>query len=404
MGIYQYKALTQDGREVSGALEYPEERSVLAWLEDQGYIPVDIELRKDSAAGPARLVAGLGREYRKFSIIDFTQGLGMLLRAGLPVDKALTSLIAATSEPGSRKLLQQVERDIREGSSLSKALRRFEDLFGRLYISLIQAGEISGNLDASIERLSEYLERQHQLRERIVNATIYPIILLVVTVFSIVILMTVVMPKFKQLFADMDAELPAITQAFLATSDFLQDYGSLLSALLLGGGAALYLLRRNAAFAAALDRNLLKLPLIGSLIKKIQIARYAETLSIMLKCGIPIQKSLGASSEVVSNSWIRQQLSASASEIKEGASFSSAIGKYFPALTQQMVKIGEQAGNLDQTLANISRVIQHDVNRSIQRIIGVFEPLIIVTLGVIVAAVIGSIMVAVLGMNDLISG
>jgi general secretion pathway protein F len=404
MGIYQYKALTQDGHEVSGALEYPEERSVLAYLETQGYIPVDIELRKDSAAGPASLVEGLGREYRKFSIIDFTQGLGMLLRAGLPVDKALTSLIVATTEPKSRKLLEQVERDIREGSSLSKALRRFEGLFGRLYISLIQAGEISGNLDASIERLSEYLERQQQLRERIVNATIYPIILLTVTVLSIVILMTFVMPKFKQLFADMDAELPAITQAFLAASDFLRDYGSLLSAILLGSGAALYLLRRNAAFAAALDRLVLRLPLVGSLVNKVQIARYAETLSIMLKCGIPIQKSLGASSEVVTNSWIRQKLSASANEIKEGGSFSSAIGRYFPALTQQMVKIGEQAGSLDETLANISRVIQHDVNRSIQRIIGVFEPLIIVTLGIIVAAVIGSIMVAVLGMNDLISG
>ena len=149
------------------------------------------------------------------------------------MDKALTSLIAATTEAKSRKLLEQVERDIREGSSLSKALRRFENLFGRLYISLIQAGEISGNLEASIDRLTEYLERQSQLRERIVNATIYPIILLIVTVFSIVLLMVVVMPKFKQLFEDMDAELPAVTRAFLATSDFLQAYGFVISALLL---------------------------------------------------------------------------------------------------------------------------------------------------------------------------
>ena len=402
MGIYQYKALTQDGREVSGSLDYPEESSVLAFLETQGYIPVDIELSGDNAH--AVPVNALRREYRKFSVGDFTQGLGMLLRAGLPVDKALGSLIAATTEQGSRKLLQQVERDIREGSSLSKALRQFENLFGRLYISLIQAGEISGNLDASIERLSEYLESQNQLRERIVNALIYPVILLVVTVFSIALLMVVVMPKFKQLFEDMDAELPAVTRVFLATSDFLQAYGSVISALLLGLIAALLVLRRNAVFSALLDRAVLRLPWIGALVNKVEIARYAETLSIMLKCGIPIQKSLGASSHVVSNSWIRQQLSASADKIKEGSSFSAAIGQYFPSLTRQMVTVGEQAGNLDNALSNIARMIQQDVNRSIQRLIGVFEPLIIVTLGVIVAAVIGSIMVAVLGMNDLIAG
>ncbi len=403
MGIYQYRALTQDGREVSGALEYSEEGSVLAFLEAQGYIPIDIELRGDRAS-VGRSSGALRRQYRKFSISDFTQGLGMLLRAGLPVDKALTSLIAATNESQSRRLLEQLERDIREGSSLSKALRQFENLFGKLYISLIQAGEMSGNLDASIESLSEYLESQSQLRERVVNALIYPLILLVVTVFSIVLLMVVVMPKFKQLFEDMDAELPAVTQAFLATSDFLREYGSLISALLLGLIVAVSLGQRNPAFRVILDRFVLRLPWVGELVNKVQIARYAETLSIMLKCGIPIQKSLGASSRVVTNSWIRQQLSAAANEIKEGSSFSAAIGQYFPSLTRQMVTIGERAGSLDKTLSNIARMLQHDVNRSIQRIIGVFEPLIIVTLGVIVAAVIGSIMVAVLGMNDLIAG
>jgi len=404
MGVYLYKALTQDGREVSGSLEYPEERSVLAFLETQGYIPVDIELKKDNDSKPVDLASGTRRQYRKFSVIDFTQGLGMLLRAGLPVDKALTSLIAASTDQNSRKLLEQVERDIREGSSLSKALGQFEKLFGRLYLSLVQAGEISGNLDTSIEHLSAYLETQNELRDRIVNATIYPIILLIITLLSIVILMVVVMPKFKQLFEDMGAELPAVTQTFVSVSDFLQQYGTLICAFLLGLGAALFLFRGHTGFSTLLDRLALKLPLIGSLINKVQIARYAETLSMMLKCGIPIQKSLGASSQVITNSWIRQQFSAAASEIKEGGSFSSAIGKYFPALTQQMVRIGEEAGDLDNTLANIARIVQGDVNRSIQRIIGIFEPLIIVTLGVIVAAVIGSIMVAVLGMNELIAG
>lgn len=404
MGIYLYRALTQDGREVSGSLEYPEERSVLAYLESQGYIPVEIAPGKDGADGQANAGASLGREFRKFSVIDFTQGLGMLLRAGLPVDKALVSLTAASDDRGTRKLLEQVGRDIREGSSLSKALRRFEKLFGRLYVSLIQAGEITGNLDASIDRLTAYLESQQQLRERIVNAMIYPIILLIVTLFSIVLLMVVVMPKFKQLFEDMDAELPAVTQVFLSTSDFLRSYGSALCAVLLALAAAAFLLRRNAGFRALLDRVVLRLPWIGELVKKVQVSRYAETLSMMLQCGIPIQRSLGASSRVVGNGWIRRQLEQAANEIKEGASFSGAIGLHFPALTRQMIRVGEQAGELEQSLATVSKIIRHDVDRTIQRVIGIFEPMIIVFLGTVVAGVIGSILVAVLGMNELVGG
>jgi len=404
MGIYLYRALTQDGREVSGSLEYPEESAVLTYLESQGYIPVEIAPARQGAGDPTAVSGASARELRKFSVIDFTTGLGMLLRAGLPVDKALASLAEASGDRGTRELLEQVGRDIREGSSLSKALRKFENLFGRLYLSLIQAGEISGNLEASIERLSTYLESQQQMRERVVNAMIYPIILLIVTVSSIVLLMVVVMPKFKQLFEDMEADLPAITQAFLSTSDFLREYGSAICAVLLAIATAAFLLRGNAAFRALLDRFLLRLPWIGELVKKVQIGRYAETLSMMLQCGIPIQRSLGASSQVVSNIWIRQQLNDAAGEIKEGGSFSAAIGAHFPALTRQMIKVGEQAGNLEETLANISRIIQQDVNRTIQRLIGIFEPLIIVVLGVIVAGVIGSIMVAVLGMNNLIAG
>jgi general secretion pathway protein F len=404
MGVYLYRALTQDGREVSGSLEYPEERAVLTWLESQGYIPVDIAPGHEGAGDPSTASGIPARELRKFSIIEFTLGLGMLLRAGLPIDKALASLTAASIDNGTRKLLEQVGREIREGSSLSKALRGFENLFGRLYLSLIQAGEISGNLEVSIEHLSAYLESQQQLRERIVNAMIYPIILLVVTLFSIVLLMVVVMPKFKQLFEDMDAELPAVTQAFLSTSDFLRGYGSAICVVLLALAAAAFLLRGNAGFRALLDRVVLRLPWIGQLVKKVQVSRYAETLSMMLQCGIPIQRSLGASCQVVGNGWIRKQFDLAGKEIKEGGSFSGAIGSHFPALTRQIIKVGEQAGELEQSLATVSKIIRHDVDRTIQRVIGIFEPVIIIFLGAVVAGVIGSILVAVLGMNELVGG
>ena len=403
MGIYQYKALTQDGREIFGSLEDVEEQSVLTYLESQGFIPLDIEKKTDNKIPLSGTPGSSKREYRKFSVIDFTNGLGMLLRAGLPVDKSLASLIAATKDKSSKQLLEQVEREIREGSNLSKSLRQFENIFGPLYISLVQAGEMSGCLDSSIERLAVYLETQKELKDRIVNAMIYPIILLIVTLLSIVILMVVVMPKFKQLFEDMGAELPAVTRVFIASSDFLQAHGFVIGLLLLSLAPLTVFLRRQKSFCAAMDRLVLKLPWIGNLINKIQIGRYAETLSLMMKSGMPIQKSLESSKYVIGNSWIRQQISKSEDRLKEGGTFSSTIGRHFPLLTQQMVKVGEEAGGLDSTLSKIALISQTEVNRDIHRVIGIFEPLIIVTLGVIVAAVIGSIMVAVLGMNDLIS-
>ena len=403
MGQYQYKALTQDGREISGSLEYPEEQSVLNYLESQGYIPVNIEQKQDNSDTLSDISHSLKRKYSKFSVIDFTNGLSMLLHAGLPVDKSLASLIAATNDKGSRHLLEQVERNIRGGSSLSKALHQYEKLFGNLYISMVLAGEVSGNLDASMGRLSTYLETQKELKERIVNALIYPIILLVVTLISIVILMVVVMPKFKQLFEDMGAELPAVTKLFISVSDFLQGYGLVIGIALISLIPLTLYLRNNKDFSALMDRVLLKLPWVGDLINKIHMTRYAETLSMMLKCGIPIQKSLEISKSVIGNSWIRNEVSVSAERLKEGGSFSSTIGRHFPVLNQQMVKIGEEAGDLDNTLSKIATISEQNLNRNIHRLIGILEPLIIVVLGVIVAAVIGSIMVAVLGMNDLIS-
>jgi len=403
MGVYQYKALTQDGREISGSLDYPEEQSVLIYLESQGFIPVDIEKIPDNGDTHSDISYSLKREYKKFSVIDFTNGMSMLLRAGLPVDKSLASLIAATNDKGSRHLLEQVEREIREGSSLSKALRQYENLFGRLYLSMILAGEVSGNLDTSMQQLSVYLEAQRELKDRIVNAMIYPIILLVVTLMSIVILMVVVMPKFKQLFEDMGGELPAITKAFVSASDFMQEYGLVIGLVIISLVPVIAYLRNNKDFSALMDRAVLKLPWIGDLVNKIQMARYAETLSMMMKCGIPIQKTLEISKSVITNDWIRRQLSDSAERLKEGGTFSLTIGGHFPALTQQMVKIGEEAGELGNTLSKIATISEQNVNRDIHRVIGILEPLIIVVLGVIVAAVIGSIMVAVLGMNDLIS-
>ena len=223
------------------------------------------------------------------------------------------------------------------------------------------------------------------------------ILLLIVTIISIVILMVVVMPKFKQLFDDMGAEIPAVTKIFLSASEFLQNYGFFIIVMLIGT------LKNHGQISIKMDRIIIKLPWIGELIKKVQLARYAKTLSMMLKFGVPIQKSLEISKCVITNSWIRSELSDSSKRLNEGATFSSTIGRHFPVLTQQMVKIGEEAGDLGNSLSSISTIAQQEVNRSIHRLISIFEPLIIVTLGMIVAAVIGSIMVAVLSMNDLIS-
>lgn len=405
MPLFHYRAIASDGHMEVGSIELPTKEEVLVHLEAINAIPIAINEGKHSSISLSGLISKLtsfrGRR-GSIPLMEITNGLGMLLKAGLPLDRALKSIANAVKDDKSKQFLSIIEAEIREGHSFSSALEKRVDVVGELYVSMVKAGEVAGKLDESILRLSQHLEHSKELKDNIITAMLYPIILLVVTLVSIVILMVMVMPRFKQLFLDMGGEVPAVTQLFLDISDQMSNNGIYILMLLCVLLLIFQALKRHEAFAVWIDAKSLKIPWYGSLVEKIQMTKFAKTLSLLLKSGVSIQRSLEISQNVIANRFIKEDINNKAKLLNEGESFSSTIGTRFPLLTQQMVRIGEEASELETTLESIANIAQQDVDRNIKRVLGIVEPVIIVVLGVIVAAVISSIMVAVLSMNDLV--
>jgi general secretion pathway protein F len=405
MPLFHYRAITNDGHMEVGSIELPTKEEVLAHLEAMNAIPIAINEGKHRNISPLELIRKLASFRGRSSsipLMEITNGLGMLLKAGLPLDRAIKSIAIAVKDDKTKQFLSNIEAEIREGHSFSSALEKRVDVVGELYVSMVKAGEVAGRLDESILRLSQHLEHSKELKDNIITAMLYPVILLVVTLISIVILMVMVMPRFKQLFLDMGGEVPAVTQLFLNISDQMSNNGIYILMSLCLLLLIFQSLKRHEAFAVWIDAKSLRIPWYGSLIEKIQMTKFAKTLSLLLKSGVSIQRSLEISQNVIANRFIKEDIKNKAKLLNEGESFSSTIGTRFPLLTQQMVRIGEEASELESTLESIADIAQQDVDRNIKRVLGIVEPVIIVVLGVIVAAVISSIMVAVLSMNDLV--
>lgn len=405
MPLFHYKAIANDGRVEGGSIDLATKQEVLAHLESINAIPIAINEGKQKFASSSELLGRLVSLKRRGNVIplmEITNGLGMLLKAGLPLDRALKSIAVATKDDKTKKFLADIEAEIREGHSFSSALEKRVDVVGELYVSMVKAGEVAGKLDESILRLSQHLEHSKELKDNIITTMLYPIILLIVTLISIVILMVMVMPRFKQLFIDMGGEIPGLTQLFLNISDHMSNNGIYMLMLVCVLLLIFQALKRHKTFAVWFDAQTLRIPWYGSLVEKVQMTKFAKTLSLLLKSGVSIQRSLEISQNVITNRFIKDDIRNKAKLLNEGESFSTTIGTRFPLLTQQMVRIGEEASELESTLENIATIAQQDVDRNIKRVLGIVEPVIIVVLGVIVAAVISSIMVAVLSMNDLV--
>jgi general secretion pathway protein F len=404
MPIFKYKAITNDGDMEVGSIELPTKREVLTHLESINAVPVLIEEIKDGDFSFAELknIFSVKRAKNSLPLIEITNGLGMLLRAGLPLDQALKSIAMATEDESAKRFLLDIEEEIREGHSFSSALKKRKNLVGELYVSMVKAGELTGKLDESVLRLAQHLEHSKKLKDDIITAMLYPMVLLFVTLASIILLIVMVMPKFKQLFDDMGGEVPAVTQIFISASELMNEHGLLVviivSALLL----VFQFLKRKESVAVWVDKRTLNIPWYGPLVEKLQMTRFTQTLALLLKNGVSIQHALEISRDVISNRSISEDIRNKEKLLGEGESFSSTVATRFPVLTQQMIRIGEEASELESTLEYVANIAQQEVDRNIKRVLGIFEPLIIVVLGVIVAAVISSIMVAVLSMNDLV--
>ena len=400
MPQFSYKAVRANGEVVEGEMEASDEASLVSQLQADGLMPI-----RTGRAGSG--LKGLFRSRKprvdQEQILHFTREVATLLEAGLTLDRALQILADLSDDEALVRMIESIREKVQGGATLSSALEAQGKIFTPLYISMVKAGEAGGVLHNVLEKLAEYLERSQELRESVRSALTYPTILLVVAGLSVIGLLVGVVPQFSQMFADMGKSLPLPTQIVVAIGDTLTHYWwMILSGLLLFAAFASQHFAKPEV-KARWDARLLRWPLLGDLIAKVETARLTRTLGILLHNGLPLLAALNLVKDVINNTEIKASISDAADSLKRGKGLADPLIEdgVLPPLALQMIKVGEESGDLEPMLNKVADVFDNEVRASVKRLLTLLEPALIVGLGLIVAGIIVSIMLAILGANDL---
>ncbi len=395
MTAYTYRAVGRDGKTQQGVIEADAVDGAIRALRAKGLTPLKVEEGEAQEGG--------GKPPSRQEVLSMTSELAVLLRAGLALDRALKVLIDMDGQPRMRSVLTEVLKSVKGGKALSIALQPFESIFGTFYLSMVRAGEASGQLSSVLERLVEYLERAKATRDSLVSAMIYPAILLVVAVLSIVMMLGFVVPQFETLFNDMGDALPAMTKMVISAADFIKAWGFVLLIVLT---IAVLIFRQWAASPdgkAAIDKRLLALPIAGTIAFEFEMAKFARTIGTLLVNGVSLLKAIQIAIETVGSQPLKEALEALPPAVKAGKRMSVAMEetKMFTPMVVQMTRVGEESGSLDAMMLELAKVFEDHVASGIKRLLTLLEPLLILTMGFFIALIIISILMGILSVNDL---
>ena len=406
MSIFRYKAVRPTGESVEGELEAPNRQGAVGQLADMGYVPVRVdEAGGSSLAGilSTDLFGGGSGRISPRDIMIATREIATLLDAGVELERALGIVVELSGRPALQALFQNILEDVRGGAALSDALGKRADRFPPSYVSMVRAGEIGGALPVVFERLATYMESAHASRENLRSALIYPILLLVMAILSVVVMVSIVLPQFEPLFASAGKELPLLTRIMLWISDAVEQYGLIALVLALAGGALFRQRLRNPASRLNWHRRLLAAPLLGSLLLKLDIARFARTLGTLMQNGVATLAAFAIVRETVSNTYLAKGLDDAAGCIQSGATISDALVAVpgFPDLAAHLIRVGEETGQLEGMLIRLALIYEDDARRSVQRLLALLLPGLTAFIGLFIAAIIASIFLAIVSVNQL---
>lgn len=400
MASFSYKAISTQGKAVQGAIAADRIELASRELRSQGLTLLSLEPAREGAAVPSGDATG-GAD--SDSVLGITRELAVLLRAGLPIDRALKVMIDMADQPRLRELLEDVLSSVKSGKGLSQALEAYPRVFDSFYLNMVRSGEASGHLAEVLDRLAGYLGNAKTVRSTIVSAMIYPAILLCMTVLSIVGMLGFVVPQFEALFADMGEALPALTRTVIAAGDVLSAYWWLLALVII----SVVLLVRNWASTdegrSQIDERLLGLPLLGDVLFKYEVAKFARTAGTLLGNGVSLLQAIGIAVQTVDNRPIKEALGVLEPAVKRGQRISVALedtGRFSP-LVVQMIRVGEESGSLDQMMSELAVVYDEEVQAGIKRSLTLLEPVLIILMGGTIAMVIVAILMGIMSVNDL---
>lgn len=395
--IFTYRTTTLDGTISEGIIEADDVQAATEKFRESGLIPLKIVPRQESL-----------REWGKISfrshradLITFTTELSALLNAGLPLDRGLQIITEISESAFMRKIVQAILKAIREGSSFSDALQKHPKVFPKLYSNMVRAGETGGILQNVLERLSEFLESSKELRDHVVSAMIYPTILMITGIVSILLLFTFVLPRFSAIFAELGSSLPLPTQILLAFAAALKSFSWILLALVIVAVIVIRKYIRTEQGRYQWDRW--KLKLMGDVLVKLETARFCRTLGTLLSSGVPLLQAIRNAKDVMTNSFMATAIDGVTKGAKEGKGIAQPLAdaNVLPALALSMIKVGEETGKLNEMLTRVAIIYEKSLREAIKRFVSFLEPAMILFMGLVIGFIVVSMLMAIFSITDL---
>lgn len=397
---FHYRAVGSDGKLRTGIITAENQRSVARELQRQGLTPVYVGT-EEKKKGLEFQLPSFGGGRRK-DVLFFTQELSTLLNSGVPLDRALSITSELTAKPQFRILISDVLRSIKGGKSLADALAVHPLYFSDLFINMVRAGEASGNLGQIFERLSEFERSRDELRSYIISSMVYPALLALVGAGSIFVLLDFVVPRFASVFDDGRMKIPTPTLIMLQASKIVQDWTWLVALVIVGSAILFRTYTQTAAGRFWWDDTRLKIPILGDALRKAETSRFARAMSTLVGNTVPLVQSLSISAGILNNKRMANSLKDVAQGVKRGEGISQPLArtKMFPPLASHLLTVGEETGKLDLMFARMAQIYEEETRAAIRRFTSIFEPLVILIMGIIVGALVLSMLIAITSIND----
>ncbi|MDH4564471.1 GspF family T2SS innner membrane protein variant XcpS [Pseudomonas sp. BN411] len=403
MAAFEYLALDAKGRQQKGVLEADSARQVRQLLRERQLAPLEVRatrVREQAERGRFSLARGLSA--RDLALV--TRQLATLVQAALPIEEALRAAAAQSASSRIQSMLLAVRARVLEGHSLASSLREFPSAFPELYRATVAAGEHAGHLGPVLEQLADYTEQRQQSRQKIQLALLYPVILMCASLGIVAFLLGFVVPDVVKVFIDSGQTLPLLTRGLIALSDLVKHWGWLMLLVLIAAFVGARWALRDPNVRQRWHALILRIPLVGRLVRATDTARFASTLAILTRSGVPLVEALGIGAEVISNRVIRAHVVVAAQKVREGGSLTRALegSGQFPPMMLHMIASGERSGELDQMLARTARNQENDLAASIALLVGLFEPFMLVVMGAVVLMIVLAILLPILSLNQLV--
>jgi len=404
MPTYNYRASTMEGKTIEGVMDASDDGVVSLKLQEMGLLPVRI--------GSASRKTVLSREIewpwkrkkvRHKDLLIFTQELHTLVHAGFPLDRSLAVLSQLAESPAMSEVIQDVLKEVKGGKSFSEALAKYPSVFPKVYLNMVKAGEAGGVLDEILGRLTTYLLTSDELRSYVIGALIYPVLLSAVAVTSVTILTLFVIPRFASIFKDMGVPLPLPMAILKGVSSFLSGYWWLVLIMLFIAGYYFKRFRESDEGRLKWDRWLLRIPLVGAVQRKIEVARFSRSLGTLLHGGVPLLQGMTIVREILGNQSIAAAIEPIRNGIKKGEGIAQPMKQsgVFPPLAMHLIEVGEESGKLDTMLIQVADVYDVEVRNSIKNLIAFFEPALILLMGIVIGTIVVSMLMAIFSINDI---